>query len=100
MHCSIPHPSDRADLVLNKHFSLLSMLKSVVLLNIFMETVQHFFGSFDKSKIQKDFCHIINVSLLINASLLNKSCYLFLKAASCRCAASATLMIPLCSRTS
>ncbi len=36
-----------ADLVFKKHF-LFSILKTVVLLNIFVETMIHFLGSFDE----------------------------------------------------
>ncbi len=43
------------DLLLNKHFLLLSMLKTVVLLHIFVKTVIHISGFFYKWKVPKLF---------------------------------------------
>ncbi len=37
------HSDQYADLVLRKHYLLLSMLKTVVLPNIFVETIKHCF---------------------------------------------------------
>ncbi len=43
-----------ADLVLNKHFLLLPMLKTVVLFNIFLKTVMRFFQDLLMLKFQKN----------------------------------------------
>jgi len=44
-----------AGLVLKKQFFLLSMLKTVVQLNIFVDTVTHCLSTFfDKNKVQKN----------------------------------------------
>ncbi len=52
-----------ADLVLKKHFELLSMLKPVGMLNIFVKTVLHFFQvSLMKRKLKTEInCNIVNV---------------------------------------
>ncbi len=42
-----------ADLLLKKHFLILSMLETVVQLNIFVETF-NFSGFFDKQNVQKN----------------------------------------------
>jgi len=49
-------PYRNSDFVLRKHFLLLSMLKPVVLLNIFVETAIHFFFQviWRKKKVQKN----------------------------------------------
>ncbi len=77
-------------LLLKKHFWLLSMLKTVVLLNIFVEIVIHFI--FQDSLMNRKFkrtvffeieivCNIVNVFTItfnqLNASLLNKSINFF-----------------------
>jgi len=73
-----------------KHFLLLSTLKRVVLLYIFVETVVLFSGFFDgkrtanKKKEQhlieiEIFCNIINVfAVTFHASLLSKMIHLFI----------------------
>ncbi len=43
-----------ADLLLKKHFLLLSMLKTVVLPNVFVELMISFLGFFDELKWQKN----------------------------------------------
>ncbi len=75
-----------ADLLLNKHFWLLSMLKTVVLHNIFVETVMHYFfrihrwieSSKDQHLLETEiFCNFMNAFIIafeqFNVSLMNKS---------------------------
>ncbi len=51
-----------SDLQLKKHFSLLSTLKTVVLLNIFVETVIHIFIFYLKQKSFKTLSNVFNVT--------------------------------------
>ncbi len=74
-----------ADLVLKKHFLLLLMLRTVVLVNIFVETVIHFFRIIwwiQHSKEQHFFLLYIYKSVPVpfdqfNAYFLNKSTNIF-----------------------
>ncbi len=65
-------------MLLKKHFLLLSMLKTIVLLAIFVGTYFIFWNlwlieSLKEHNLFEFFCNIINVTFLqFNASLLNK----------------------------
>ncbi len=84
---------DPSDLLLKKHFWLLSMLKTVVLPNIFVETVIQDLQDLQKNRKFKRnlfeieiFWNIINVFTVafdqFNASLMNRSCLWMFKMSS------------------
>ncbi len=64
LQSSVSH--DPSNMLLKKHFRLLSMLKTVVLLHIFVETLMHFCQDYSWSEYENEVCNCENIFFEIN----------------------------------